>query len=46
MEKKAFERENNSSEVSEKVAGSNPTGVSQPISKYATDRTLLVGRLC
>ena len=36
---KAFELEDNSSEVSEKVAESNSTGVKQPISKVATDRT-------
>ena len=39
MELKAFELEDSSSEVSEKVAESNSTGVSQPISKVATDRT-------
>ena len=39
MEMKAFELEDSSSEVSEKVAESNSTGVSQPISKIATDRT-------
>ena len=39
MEQKAFELEDSSSEVSEKVAGSNSIGVSQPISKVATDRT-------
>ena len=39
MEIKAFELEDISSEVSEKVAESNSTGVSQPISKIATDRT-------
>ena len=39
MELKAFELEDNSSEVSEKVAESNLTGVSQHISKVATDRT-------
>ena len=39
MERKAFEFEDNSSEVSEKVAESNSVGVSQPISKVATDRT-------
>ena len=39
MELKAFELEDSSSEVSEKVAESNLTGVSQPISKVATDRT-------
>ena len=39
MEMKAFELENSSSEVSEKVAESNSTGVSQPISLVATDRT-------
>ena len=39
LELKAFELENSSSEVSEKVAESNSTGVSQPISKVATDRT-------
>ena len=38
-ELKAFELEDSSSEVSEKVAESNLTGVSQPISKVATDRT-------
>ena len=37
---KAFEVEDSSSEVSEKVAESNSTGVSQPISKVATDRTI------
>ena len=36
---KAFELKDSSSEVSEKVAESNSTGVSQPISKVATDRT-------
>ena len=39
MELKAFELEDSSSEVSEKVAESNSTGVSKPISKVATDRT-------
>ena len=39
MELKAFELEDSSSEVSEKVAESNLTGVSQPTSKVATDRT-------
>ena len=39
MEMKAFELEDSSSEVSEKVAESNSTGLSQPISKVATDRT-------
>ena len=39
MEMKAFELEDNSSEVSEKVADSNSTVVSQPISKVATHRT-------
>ena len=39
IEIKAFELEHSSSEVSEKVAESNSTGVSQPISKVATDRT-------
>ena len=39
MELKAFELEGSSSEVSEKVAESNSTGVSQPNSKVATDRT-------
>ena len=39
MELKAFQLEDSSSEVSEKVAESNSTGVSQPISKVATDRT-------
>ena len=39
IELKAFELEDSSSEVSEKVAESNSTGVSQPISKVATDRT-------
>ena len=39
MEKKAFELEANSSEVSEKVAESNWTGLSEPILKVATDRT-------
>ena len=38
-EMKVFELEDNSSEVSEKVAESNSTGLSQPISKKATDRT-------
>ena len=38
MELKAFELEDSSSEVSEKVAESNSTGVSQPISKVANDR--------
>ena len=38
MELKAFELEDSSSEVSEKVAESNPTGVCQSISKVATDR--------
>ena len=38
MEMKVFELEETSSEVSEKVAESNSTGVSQPISKVATDR--------
>ena len=36
---KAFELEDSSSEVSQKVAESNSTGDSQPISKVATDRT-------
>ena len=36
---KAFELEDNSSEVSEKVVESNSTGVSQLISKVTTDRT-------
>ena len=40
IELKAFELEDSSSEVSEKVAESNSTGVSQPISKVATDRTI------
>ena len=39
MELKAFELEDSSSEVSEKLAESNSTGVSQSISKVATDRT-------
>ena len=39
MEMKAFELEDNSSEVSEKVAESKSTKVSRPISKVATDRT-------
>ena len=39
MELKAFELEDSSSEVSEKVAESNSTGVSQTISKVAIDRT-------
>ena len=39
MELKAFELEDSSSEVSEKIAENNSTGVSQPISKVATDRT-------
>ena len=39
MEMKAFELEDSSSEVSENVKESNSTGVSQPISKVATDRT-------
>ena len=39
MELKAFELEDSSSEISEKVAKSNSTGVSQLISKVATDRT-------
>ena len=39
MELKAFELEDSSSEVSEKVAESNSTGVSQSISKVATNRT-------
>ena len=39
MELKAFELEDSSSEVSEKVAESNSTEVSQPFSKVATDRT-------
>ena len=39
MEMKAFELEDSSSEVSEKVAESNSTGVSQSMSKVATDRT-------
>ena len=39
MELKAFELEDSSSEVSEKVAESNSMGVSQPISKIATNRT-------
>ena len=38
LELKAFELEDSSSEVSEKVTESNSTGVSQPISKVATDR--------
>ena len=36
---KAFELEDNSSEVSEMVAERNSTGLNQPISKVATDRT-------
>ena len=39
MEKKAFDLEDNSSAVSEQVAESNSTGLSQPILKVATDRT-------
>ena len=39
MEMKAIELEDNSSEVSEKVAETNSTGVSQLIFKVATDRT-------
>ena len=39
MELKAFELEDSSSEVSEKEAESNSTGVSQPFSKVATNRT-------
>ena len=39
MEMKAFELEDSSTEVSEKVAESNSTGASQPISKVTTDRT-------
>ena len=39
MEMKAFGFEDSSSEVSEKVAENNSKGVSQPISKVATDRT-------
>ena len=39
MELKAFELQDSSSDVSEKVAESNSTGVSQPISKVASDRT-------
>ena len=39
MELKLFELEDSSSEVSEKVAESNSTGVSQPNSKVGTDRT-------
>ena len=39
MEMKAFKHEDNLSEVSEKVAESNSTGVSQPISNVATDPT-------
>ena len=38
MEVKAFELDDISSEVNEKVAESKSTGVSQPISKLATDR--------
>ena len=39
MELKTFELEDSPSEVSEKVAESNSTGVSQPFSKVAIDRT-------
>ena len=39
MELKAFELEASSSEVTEKVAESNSTGVSKPISKIETDQT-------
>ena len=39
MELKAFELEDSSSEIREKVAESDSTGVSQPISKVAIDRT-------
>ena len=39
METKMSETEDNLFEVSEKVAESDSTGVSQPISKVATDRT-------
>ena len=39
MEMKAFELENSSSEVSENAVESHSTGVNQPISKVATDRT-------
>ena len=39
LEMKAFELVDSSSEVSEKGGESNSTGVSQPISKVATDRT-------
>ena len=38
---KAFELEGSSSEVSEKVAESNSTGVSQPISQVATGASAL-----
>ena len=40
MEMKAFELEDSSFDVSEKVAESNSTGVSQPISKVGTGRTI------
>ena len=36
---KAFELQDNSSEVGERLAESNTTRVTQPISKVATDRT-------
>ena len=39
VEMKAFELEDSSSEASEKLVDSNSTGVTQPISKVATDRT-------
>ena len=39
IEMKAFELEDSSSHVSQKLAESNSTGVRQPISKEATDRT-------
>ena len=39
MKMKAFELEDSSTEVSANLAESNSTGVSQPISKVATDRT-------
>ena len=39
MEKKAFELEDSSSKVSEKEVESNSTGISQLISKVATDQT-------
>ena len=40
MEVKAFELVDSSSEVSEKVVERNSTGLNQPISKVATDRTI------